>query len=131
MSDCQQKIINFSNALRRLKEGVEKLNQADDLLRDGVIQRFEFTFELAWKSLKACFEEEGIMNLNSPKAVLIEAFAASLFNDDELWLQMLRDRNLTVHIYNEEQAIAICQSIQHKYLPALEDLLQKIQGRNS
>lgn len=131
MSDCQQKIINFSNALRRLREGVEKLNQADDLLRDGVIQRFEFTFELAWKSLKACFEEEGIMNLNSPKAVLIEAFAARLFNDDELWLQMLRDRNLTVHIYNEEQAIAICQSIQHKYLPALEDLLQKIQGRNS
>jgi hypothetical protein len=47
MSDCQQKIINFSNALRRLREGVEKLNQADDLLRDGVIQRFEFTFELA------------------------------------------------------------------------------------
>ena len=131
MSEPNIKVNNFSNALSRLKEGIAKYNEADDLLRDGVIQRFEFTFELAWKTLKAVFEDEGLTGLNSPKTVLREAYAAELIEDDELWLAMLNDRNSTSHIYNEHLAIEICHNIQKKYILALVSLLEKIRARIS
>lgn len=99
------------------------------LLRGGVIQRFEFTFELAWKTLKAVFEDEGLTGLNSPKTVLREAFSAELIKDDELWLALLNDRNSTAHIYNEKIAIEICDNIQKKYVMALDNLLEKINSR--
>ena len=76
MSDRRAKLANFNKAMDRLREGSLKMDVLDDLARDGLIQRFEFTFELAWKTLKSCFEEEGLMGLNSPKTVLREAFAA-------------------------------------------------------
>ena len=129
MSDPNIKVNNFNNALARLKEGVAKYDEANDLLRDGVIQRFEFTFELAWKTLKAVFEDEGLTGLNSPKTVLREAFAAELIKDDELWLSMLSDRNSTAHIYSEQLAIEICKNIQEKYVIELVDLLEKIKIR--
>ncbi|MDP4160762.1 MAG: HI0074 family nucleotidyltransferase substrate-binding subunit, partial [Bacillota bacterium] len=97
MSEPHIKINDFKNALSRLNEGIAKYNETDDLLRDGVIKRFEFTFELAWKTLKAVFEDEGLIGLNSPKSVLREAFAAELIKDDELWLAMLNDRNSTAY----------------------------------
>ena len=129
MSEPNTKVNNFTKALARLKEGIAKYDEADDLLRDGVIQRFEFTFELAWKTLKAVFEDEGLTGINSPKTVLREAFAAGLINDDELWLSMLSDRNSTAHIYSEQLAIEICQHIQRKYVVELVNLLEKIKIR--
>ena len=131
MSEPNIKINNFKNALSRLNEGISKYNGSDDLLRDGVIQRFEFTFELAWKTLKAVFEDEGLIGLNSPKTVLREAFAAELIKEDELWLAMLKDRNSAAHIYNEHLAIEICHNIQEKYVLALVNLLEKIEKRLS
>lgn len=129
MSEPTIKLHNFNNALSRLKEGIAKYKETDDLLRDGLIQRFEFTFELAWKTLKAVFEDEGLIGLNSPKTVLREAFAAELIKDDELWLAMLSDRNSTTNIYNEQLAIEICRNIQEKYVLAFVDLLKQIECR--
>ena len=129
MSGPKLKVNNFNNALDRLKEGVAKYAEVDDLSRDGVIQRFEFTFELAWKTLKAVFDDEGLTGLNSPKAVLREAFAATLIKDDKLWLAMLSDRNSTAHIYTEQLSIEICHNIQDKYVIEVENLLEKIKTR--
>ena len=84
MSNNQQKLQNYQKAIQRLREGINKYNGQDDLSRDGLIQRFEFTFELAWKTLKTVFEAEGLLGLNSPKTVLREAYSAELINDDEL-----------------------------------------------
>jgi len=123
------KVNNFNNALARLKEGIAKYDEEDDLSRDGVIQRFEFAFELAWKTLKAVFEDEGLTGLNSPKTVLREAFAAKLIKDDELWLAMLNDRNSTAHIYSEQLAIEICHHIQNNYVIELSNLLEEIKTR--
>jgi nucleotidyltransferase substrate binding protein (TIGR01987 family) len=106
-----------------------KYNESNDPLRDGLIQRFEFTFELAWKTLQLLFEAEGLTGLNSPKSVLREAFAAQMITDDELWLQMLHDRNLTTRIYNEQLAIRICNDIRDRYFSAFKQLLIQIQGR--
>jgi len=129
MSDVNTKLNNFSNAFARLKEGVAKYDGTDDLSRDGLIMRFEFTFELAWKSVKAVFEDEGLTGLNSPKLVLREAFAAGLITDDELWLAMLSDRNSTTHIYSEQKASQTCRHIQEKYVQALGELLTQIEIR--
>lgn len=123
------KLDNFSNAVLRLKEGVLKYNEADDLYRDGLVQRFEFTFELAWKTLKSVFEGEGLIGLTSPKTVLKEAFSAGLITDEELWLAMLTDRNLTSHVYNEKLSIEICNHIRVKYVNELNSLVQKIRNR--
>lgn len=130
MSDCRQKFENYKKAVNRLKEGLLIYDKTNELLRDGLIQRFEFTFELAWETLKACFENEGLIGLNSPKTVLREAFSAGLIEDDELWLTMLNDRNSTAHIYDEQLAIEICNNIQEKYIMAFEKLLEKIRMRS-
>jgi nucleotidyltransferase substrate binding protein (TIGR01987 family) len=129
MSDYKQKIENYKNALNRLNDGILKFDQTNDLLRDGLIQRFEFTFELAWKVLKAIFEEEGLIGLNSPKAVLREAFSAGLIEKDELWLAMLSDRNTTAHIYNEQLAIEICNKIIKEYVGEFDQLKEQIKMR--
>lgn len=129
MSEPKLKVNNFNNALARLKEGIAKYDELDDLSRDGILQRFEFTFELAWKSLKVLFENEGLTGLNSPKTVLREALAAELIKDDELWLAMLNDRNSTAHIYSEQLAIEICNSIRAKYVNEFANLLEKITTR--
>jgi nucleotidyltransferase substrate binding protein (TIGR01987 family) len=129
MSDQRIKFENYTRALAKLKDGILKFNETDDLERDGLIQRYEFTFELAWKTLKALFENEGLIGLNSPKTVLKEALGARLINDEELWLKMLADRNATTHIYSEQIAIEICKKIKQSHVTALEQLADRIQKR--
>ena len=129
MNNSKRKFENFKNALNRLKDGILKFDEANDLLRDGLIQRFELTFELSWKTLKVYFEDEGLIGLNSPKAVLREAFSAGIIKNDELWLRMLNDRNLTSHIYIEQVAIEICDNIKEKYVIALNELKEQIEIR--
>lgn len=129
MSDMRNKILNYKSALLKLKEGISKFDEGNDLLRDGLIQRFEFAFELAWKTLKAIFEDEGLRGLNSPKTVLREAFAAELIDDDEVWLDMLSDRNTNAHIYSEKLSVEICNNIKEKYVVVLEHLIERISNR--
>ncbi|HEY5585316.1 MAG TPA: nucleotidyltransferase substrate binding protein [Ruminiclostridium sp.] len=129
MSDYKQKYENYKNAFDRLSKGIVKFDKINDLQRDGLIQRFEFTFELAWKTIKAIFEDEGLIGLNSPKTILREALSAGLIEDDELWLLMLNDRNSTSHIYSEELAIEICNNITTKHITAFGELIKQIQIR--
>ena len=129
MSDLNRKLSNFAMALTRLQEGALQLEQAGDLGRDGLIQRFEFTFELAWKTLKACFENEGLIGLTSPKTVLREAYAAGLIKAEELWLAMLEDGNSTAHIYSEQLEGQICQRIQQRYIGEFNELAARLRAR--
>ena len=129
MNVPKKKFENYKNALARLQEGMSQYDGENDLSRDGLIQRFEFTFELAWKTLKAIFENEGLTGINSPKTVLREAFSAGLIEDDELWLAMLNDRNSTVHIYSEKLAIEICNNVQGKYINEFGKLAEKLEIR--
>ncbi|AIF52868.1 nucleotidyltransferase substrate binding protein [Pelosinus sp. UFO1] len=129
MSDYKQKFENYKNALNRLNDGIMKFDQTNDLVRDGLIQRFEFIFELAWKTLKTIFDEEGLTGLNSPKTVLREAFSAGLIEKDEVWLVMLNDRNTTAHIYNEQAAIEICSKIITEYVCEFNELKEQIKKR--
>lgn len=75
-SKFEAKLANFRNALQRLKEAVDEFNQpgASEVIHDGVIQRFEFTYELAWKTTKVYLEDLGIVDINSPKAIIKPLF---------------------------------------------------------
>ncbi|MEG6567496.1 nucleotidyltransferase substrate binding protein [Thermoanaerobacterium saccharolyticum] len=123
------KLENFIKALDRLKEGLLQYDEEDELQRDGIIQRYEFTFELAWKTLKEIFEDEGLVGLNSPKTVLREAYSSGLIDDEKIWLDMLVDRNATSHIYSQSNAIEICKRIKEIYVDKLEELKDKILKR--
>jgi len=130
MSKLKVKISNFQNALRRLKEATLELEKsnASDVVRDGVIRRFEFTYELAWKMTKEYLEDLGITDNNSPKAVIKEAFAQKLIFNEEIWLLMLKDRNMTTHVYKEEMAQEIADRIKKFYVKEFVDLYIRIKG---
>jgi nucleotidyltransferase substrate binding protein (TIGR01987 family) len=109
----------FSGALERLKEGAKSAK--DDLEKDGVIQRFEFTVELLWKTLKIILGHEGII-CNTPRECLKSAFRIGLIKDDEEFLNMLEDRNRTSHIYSKEESEEIFYRIKENYLQILDDV---------
>ena len=110
---------NYCRASQRLAEALAEYasSPSSTVLRDGVIQRFESTSELAWKSLKAYMEDQGATgDLNFPKGVLKAAFAAGLISDEAVWLDMLASRNMTSHIYDDAQAAQVLSSIQCRYM---------------
>lgn len=129
MTDNNTKRDNFRRALVRLKEAVAvwEARKDDALVRDGMIQRFEFTFELAWKAAKEALANVGIAEARSPKTVLQEAYSLRWIEDEGRWLQMLRDRNQTTHLYDEAVAEAIAQRIAQQYAAAFEALLQRME----
>ena len=93
-----QKIEHYISALAQLEQAVAiyQKSQQDALYRDGLIQRFEFTVELAWKSIKEYLEDQGSTTpIATPRAVLKEAFAAGLIQDAEEWNKIITARNIT------------------------------------
>jgi len=123
-SEVLLKINNFERALKRLEEAVKKAK--DDLDKDGVIQRFEFTIELLWKSFKAILNYLGI-ECYSPRGCVKEAFKAGIIGDDEIILDMLNDRNISSHVYSETTSEEIFRRIKEIYL----DYLLKLDLENS
>lgn len=120
-------IQQFSKALKRLEEALERSASDDDLVMDATIQRFEFTIELCWKALKKLLLEEGI-EASTPRNVLQHAYAAKWFDNERIWLDMLRDRNLTSHTYKEEQAREIYEKI-FIYAPELRRICDSLLER--
>lgn len=120
-----KKVENYHQAVVQLAKAVEAFKNApqDTLYRDGLIQRFEFSFELAWKSAKEYLENEGvIVPIATPRAVFKQAYAAGLLDDQEAWLHILDARNLTSHVYDEESAAAVAQQICEEFLPVFKAL---------
>jgi nucleotidyltransferase substrate binding protein (TIGR01987 family) len=120
----QQRLASFERALSLLREamlnGPGALNQLE---KEGVIQRFEYCFELGWKTSKDYMEANGfVFAVVMPRQVLKEAYAAKIIADGEAWIAMLDHRNLLSNTNSPvvfEQAVA---AIQERYLPALEQL---------
>lgn len=128
MRKLDTKLTNFNKALKRLKEAIEefKKDNSSDVIRDGVIQRFEFTYELAWKTIKEYLEDLGITDKNSPKVVIKEAYAQKLIINEANWLIMMNDRNLTTHVYKEEIAEEIAERIVNTYVLEFSLILNNI-----
>ncbi|MBQ7886033.1 MAG: nucleotidyltransferase substrate binding protein [Clostridia bacterium] len=121
------KLDQFAMAFARTREAIAEYEQTrSQVVRDGVIQRFEFTCELAWKSCREHLIEEGFSGIDSPKAAMRQAFACALIDDEQGWLNLLQARNLTSHMYSETQAQEIYEQIETAFMPLFEKLLLKL-----
>jgi len=117
----QQRLKDFEKSAARLKEAASK-KEFSDLEKDGVIQRFEFTFELAWKTLKDYLENQGFSGIASPKKALQKSFSMDLASDGNVWINMLEDRNRMSHPYSRAASEKIFQNIKKYYVPAIDEL---------
>lgn len=120
----KQRFENFEKAYLFLKEAVA-LGQYDKLQQAGLVQSFEFTFELAWKTAKDYLESMGV-SVPYPRLVIKEAFQAGLIDDGHLWMKMLDKRNELSHTYNDIQAKNAVDTIRRDYFPALQRLHQSL-----
>jgi nucleotidyltransferase substrate binding protein (TIGR01987 family) len=114
-------IKKLKNAHQKLKEGIKQAK--DELDKDGVMQRFEFTFELLWKALKLYLQHQGII-VKTPRDSLVEAFRIGLIDDEKIFLDMLEDKNNTSHIYDEETSEKIFSRIKKNYQAEITKVIE-------
>lgn len=123
MDKAKEKAANLTVAVARLQEAISDYSTHKFLsMRDGAIQRFEFCAELAWKATREYLIEQGYADINSPKSVMKQAYADGLLDNEEAWLQLMQDRNLTSHIYDETTADTIYRRIEQSYCKLLQGL---------
>ena len=115
----------YTKALLRLKAALYSFDTLSELEQDGVVQRFEFTFELAWKTLQDYFTEQGYTDAKGPRNVIKQAAQDGLIDDGYLWLDMLQHRNELNHTYDETKSRQILDNVVHSYLPLFENLEQR------
>ena len=120
----RQRLDHFEKAFSELEEACQKETYSK-LERGGLIQAFEFTFELAWKTLQDVLLARGY-EMRGPKPVIEQAFQDGLIEEGETWMKMLRSRNLTTHTYHEEIAQEIAESIKIHYWPLMQQLIKKM-----
>jgi nucleotidyltransferase substrate binding protein (TIGR01987 family) len=124
----QQRFENLDRAFSQLKRGLA-IEFPSDIEQQGIIQIFEFTFELSWKTLKDYLEAQGLM-CQFPREVIKQAFQNQIISDGETWLDMLAKRNLLAHTYDESLAIEAHRLINENFAPQIEILVQWLQGCN-
>ena len=120
----KQRFQNFDQGVVMLREALENGPAALSALeKEGVIHRFEYTFELAWKTLKDFLEAGGLaISPVTPRQVIKDAFAAKVLADGQAWVDMLDHRNLLSHTYDRAVFEKAVDAIAARYLPAMESL---------
>lgn len=120
-----QRFNNYRKALTRLSQAVRIMSnkpafntEIDDLLKEGMIQRFEYTHELAWKVMKDYAEYQGYTDIRGSRDAIRRAFEMGLI-DDKRWMESIESRNLMSHNYNDEVASEIYETIMQLYYPLL------------
>jgi len=113
-----QRFNNFRAALIQLNDGANIFKERDLSLleKQGIIQAFEFTHELAWNVMKDYFEYQGNFNIKGSRDASREGFKYSLIKNGDLWMQMIETRNLTSHVYDKHSAEEVVNSIINDYL---------------
>ena len=125
----KQRFQNFDRAFVLLRDAMENGPSAlNQLEKEGVIQRFEYCFELAWKSVKDYMEEGGLLFPTvTPRQILKDAFAARILADGQVWIDMLDHRNLLSHTYNLASFEKAVEAIHQRYLAAIGQLHEFLQ----
>mgnify|MGYP001572348457 FL=1 len=122
-----QRLNHFSQALGQLTKFIEK-GALNELEKQGLIQAFEYTFELAWNTLKDYFEVQGEINIHGSRDAFRLAFKRGLLEDGETWMDMIKSRTLTSHTYNEDVAEKIAADIVNRYFSEFVTLQTKMES---
>jgi len=136
MSVKHSKRSSFVNAVNRLQGAVQQQAQqgiVGDMMRDAIIQRFEFTLEVAWKYMRFILLEDGILKdeVVSPKKTIQSAFANGLISDGSVWIQMIGYRNILSHVYDETETVILEDKIRNGYLQVFKQLIEKTIDKDS
>jgi nucleotidyltransferase substrate binding protein (TIGR01987 family) len=136
-----QRFQNYQKALHKLTEAVNQLelhgaekeivNQMSELEREGLIQRFEYTHELAWKVMKDYLKEQGIQEIGGSKDAVRGANQLELITQAEVWMDMISGRNATSHTYDEEIAENIFLKIVFSFYPLLKEFEIKMESKKN
>ncbi|WP_028855476.1 nucleotidyltransferase substrate binding protein [Psychrilyobacter atlanticus] len=125
-----ERISDYKNALERLKEAIEESKVIDSsTIKDGVIQRFEFTLELSWKVMKYFLNSEGLTEAKAPRSTIRTGFNNEIIQDAKLWIDMIEDRNLTTHTYSQSTSDEIYGKIINFYYKELEDFYLNVKDK--
>lgn len=124
----QQRFSHFGQALSQLQLFVDK-DELSILEKQGLIKAFEYTFELAWNLLRDYLRWQGHTDLIGSRDTLRTAFANGLIEDGEAWMDMVRNRNLTSHTYNQDTAQTIANLIVNSYYPQYRQLAEDFARR--
>ena len=120
---------NYKRAFFLLRDAIE-LNHSkeiSDLEREGIIQRFEYTWELAWKTLKDYLGDQGVvLDKITPKSVIIASVEAKIIANREQWMAALDDRNKMSHVYSNEVFSEVINNISQSYLSLFDQLYEKL-----
>lgn len=123
-----KKLDNFSNCLNILKKADFNLADSDEIYRTGIIGQFNLTFELAWKTLQEVMKVHGVdgADTGSPREILQLGYKIGFVSDSSVWLLMLKKRNTSVHIYNEDEIDEMIVLIRDSFIPAFIALEQTL-----
>ena len=130
----EQKLNSYRKALNRLAEvvNVMKFRQLNDFEADGLIQRFEFTFELAWKLMKSYAEYQGTdKEIMGSRDAVRWAYENKLISDSDVWMEMIKRRNDTSHTYDENTAADVVLRVKDSYFQAFVDFFEKMKTLSS
>ncbi len=144
----EQRFSNFEKALHKLTQAVEYIRHnllvedepiddgdssyvLDEIIKEGLIQRFEYTHELAWNVMKDYAAYQGNTSIGGSRDATREAFQLHLVSDGQVWMDMIGSRNKTSHTYNEETADEIYSKILNEYYPAFLDFLKIMEAKRS
>ncbi len=128
MKRFEERKQDLINATNRLKEALQQ--EENEITIDGTLHRYEFTFELAWKTLKDYLEYLGIsVNTGSPREVIKESFAHNIIENGETWIKMMLARNSLSHLYDEDSSRQIYKEIKEEYIFEIEKLVEYLKGK--
>lgn len=120
----KQRFENYEKAYLSLIESQQALNRDSNnkFIQDSLIQRYEYTVELAWKTIKDYLEYQGFIDVTSPKKVIRKAYSEKMITNGEGWMDALNDRNRTSHAYEESMATDVASSILNNHIPLFTTL---------
>ena len=126
----EQRFVNYQKALSQLQKFIDK-GELSELEEQGLVKAFEYTYELAWTTLKDFLEYRGQTDIYGSRDAIRKAFQLNLIDDGESWMDMLKSRNITSHTYNKETAEEICQAVKDVYYSLFQQLETRLDGLQS
>lgn len=127
MSRFSERLKDYRNAVDRLEEALQE--EETEIVIDGVLHRFEFTFELAWKTMKDALEYLGLVDkTGSPRENIQLGFRHGLIEDGEKWIEIMLSRNSLAHLYDEKTSRNIYKKIKTEYIQEFKKLKETLEG---